>query len=82
MNSEEKILAMLEEKYQSILLTKKDLAGVMSCSLSTIDNLLKHGKNIPKYIKFGDTKNTSIRFLNTDVAEFLVGAGTVKGVEA
>lgn len=71
MNSQEKILSMLEEKYGSILLTKKDLAQVMGCSLSTIDNLLKGGINIPKHIKFGGAKNSSIRFCNTDVAEFL-----------
>lgn len=79
MSSQEKILSMLEEKYGSILLTKNDLAQVMGCSLSTIDNLLKIGTNIPKHIKFGESKNASIRFCNTDVAEFL--ATSAKEVE-
>lgn len=77
MNPQEKILTMLEEKYP-ILLTKKDLAEVMNCSLSSIDKMLKNGWNIPKPIKFADTRNASIRFLNTDVATFLVGASTSK----
>ncbi|MFA6144162.1 MAG: hypothetical protein WCW84_05115 [Sulfurimonas sp.] len=79
MSAQAKILSMLEEKYGSILLTKKDLSQVMGCSLSTIDNLLKIGKNIPKHIKFGDAKNSSIRFCNIDVAEFL--ATSAKEVE-
>ncbi len=59
-----------------MLLTKKELAEVMNCSLSSIDNMLKNGGNIPKPIKFADTRNSSIRFLNTEVAEFLVGASS------
>ena len=73
MNPQEKILLKLEENYP-ILLTKKNLAEVMNCSLSSIDNLLKNNGNLPKPIKFADTRNASIRFLNTEVAEFLVNA--------
>ena len=73
MNPQEIILKSLEEKYP-MLLRKKDLAEIMNCSLSSIDNMLKNDGNIPKSIKFSDTKHASIRFLNTDVAEFLVGA--------
>ncbi|RLA73053.1 MAG: hypothetical protein DRG78_23025 [Epsilonproteobacteria bacterium] len=75
MNQLNEVLAMLKEKY-SMLLTKKELAEVMNCSLSSIDNMLKNGGNIPKPIKFADTRNSSIRFLNTEVAEFLVGASS------
>jgi len=73
LNPQEKILLKLEENYP-ILLTKKNLAEVMNCSLSSIDNLLKNNGNLPKPIKFADTRNASIRFLNTEVAEFLVNA--------
>lgn len=79
MNQQEKILTMLEEKYP-ILLAKKDLAEVMNCSLSSINQMLKNGGNIPRPIKFADTRNASIRFLNTEVAEFLVGASNKEGV--
>ena len=75
MNPQEMILKRLEDKYP-ILLTKKNLAEVMNCSLSSIDNLLKNGGNLPKPIKFVDTRNASIRFLNTEVAEFLVNASS------
>lgn len=77
MNPHEIITKSLEAKYP-ILLTKKDLAEVMNCSLSSIDNMLKNGGNIPKLIKFADTRNASIRFLNTDVATFLVGASSTE----
>lgn len=73
MNPLNEVLAMLKEKY-AMLLKKEDLAEVMNCSLSSIDNLLKNGGNLPKPIKFADTRNASIRFLNTEVAEFLVSA--------
>ena len=73
MNQQEKIVEQLENKY-AMLLKKEDLAEVMNCSLSSIDNLLKNGGNLPKPIKFADTRNASIRFLNTEVAEFLVSA--------
>jgi len=75
MNPKELIIKRLEEKY-AMLLTKKDLAEVMNCSLSSIDNMLKNDGNIPKPIKFADTRNASIRFLNTEVAEFLVSASS------
>ena len=75
MNQLNEILAMLKEKY-AMLLKKEDLAEVMNCSLSSIDNLLKNGGNLPKPIKFADTRNASIRFLNTEVAEFLVNASS------
>ena len=67
----ENILKILNDKYHSLLITKPQLAEIMNCSLSTIDNLLKEGKNIPKPIKFGEGKNSSIRFNIADVAEFL-----------
>lgn len=75
MNQLNEILAMLKEKY-AMLLKKEDLAEVMNCSLSSIDNLLKNGGNLPKPIKFADTRNASVRFLNTEVAEFLVNASS------
>ncbi|QSZ41211.1 hypothetical protein GJV85_03480 [Sulfurimonas aquatica] len=77
MNPLNEVLAILKEKY-AMLLKKEDLAEVMNCSLSSIDNLLRTGGNLPKPIKFADTRNASIRFLNTEVAEFLVNAS--KGV--
>lgn len=73
----ENILKILNEKYNSLLITKSQLAEIMNCSLSTIDNLLKEGKNIPTPIKFGEGKNSSIRFNIVDVAEFL----SVKAIE-
>ena len=78
MNPQEIILKNLTEKYP-ILLTKKNLAEVMNCSLSSIDNMLRNDGNVPSPIKFSDTRNSSVRFLNTDVAEFLVGASGREG---
>lgn len=69
-NTNQKIMETLEKKYP-MFLTKKDLAEIMSCSLSSINNLLKDSANAPKRIKFANTKNSSVRFLNSDVADFL-----------
>jgi len=71
MDNRKIILEMLEKRFNSFYLTKKQLAEVMSCSLSTIDNLLKNEINIPRHVKFGKGNKSSIRFTIVDIADFL-----------
>ena len=73
MDTENKIIEMLEKKYKVFMLTKKQLSEVMGLSLSTIDNMLtKDTSKLPTYVKLGEGKKSSIRFGVIDVAKFLV----------
>jgi excisionase family DNA binding protein len=60
MNSQTNIINMLEQKFNKVLLTRQELAEVLTVSIGTVTNLIKE-KKIP-YIKFGDTKTSTIRF--------------------
>ncbi len=72
MDNENKIIELLEQRYESFLLNKKQLANIMSLSLSTIDSLLRDGSTqLPAHIKMGQGDKSAIRFTVTDVARFL-----------
>ena len=81
MDNEKQIIEMLEKKYKTFLLSKKELAQVMSISISGIDNLLSSDSpKIPKHIKMGQGSKSAIRFSVIDVARFLVGTSNVSKV--
>lgn len=72
MDSENKIIEMLEKKYKTFLLSKKQLAEIMSLSISGIDNLLANDSNkLPKHIKMGQGNKSAIRFSSISIARFL-----------
>ena len=72
MDNENKIIEMLEQKYKAFLLTKKQLAEILSLSVSGIDNLLaKNSDNLPEHIKMGDSAKSSIRFSVISIANYL-----------
>jgi len=77
MNSQTNIVNILEQKFNKVLLTRQELAEVLTVSIGTVTNLIKDKKI--SYIKFGNTKTSSIRFNIVDVAEFL--ATSAKEVE-
>ena len=77
MNSQINIINILEQKFNKVLLTRQELAEVLTVSIGTVTNLIKD-KKIP-YIKFGDTKTSTIRFNITDVAKWM--ATSVEEVE-
>ena len=60
----------LRENY-NITITKKDLANILSSSVSFIDKCMMKGQNLPNYKKLGSSKNSKIIFNLWDVAEFL-----------
>lgn len=72
MGNENKIIEMLEKKYKSFLLTKKQLAEILSLSVSGIDNLLaRKSENLPEHIKMGQGAKSSIRFSVISIARYL-----------
>lgn len=72
MDNENQIIEMLEKKYKSFLLSKKQLAEIMSLSISAIDNLLaKDSAKLPKHIKMGQGSKSAIRFSVISIASFL-----------
>lgn len=61
----------LTKKYNKSGLTRKDLADELTCSLSTVDRLLKNGLGLPSYIRIGMGKRARIIFPIREVASFL-----------
>jgi len=49
--------------------TKKELAKFLDCSISKIDHLIKN-KEI-EYFKYGTSKQSSIKFSETHITNFL-----------
>ena len=70
MENKEMIYNSLKEKY-NITVTKKQLAEILSSSISFIDKCIMKGENIPNYKKLGSSKNSKVIFTLTDVADFL-----------
>jgi len=64
------IFNSLKEEY-NITITKKDLAQILSSSISFIDKCIMRGQNIPNFKKLGSSRNTKVIFNLWDVAEFL-----------
>jgi transcriptional regulator with XRE-family HTH domain len=67
----ETIYKTLREEYKKTMISKKELAKEMGCSVSTIENGMRRGYGIPKYKKIGDSETGTVRFNIIDVAEFL-----------
>ena len=64
------IFNSLKEKY-NITITKKDLAQILSSSVSFIDKCIMKGQNIPNFKKLGSRRNSKVIFNLWDVADFL-----------
>lgn len=59
------------EQYNDVL-TKKDLSQILKLSLSTLDTMCSRNRDqLPTSFKLGDAKNSPIRFLKSDVIDFL-----------
>ncbi len=60
----------------SLMISKKDYADIIGCSLSSVDNYIREGYGCPNYKKMGKAKNAKVLFSLIDVANYL--AQTVK----
>lgn len=54
-----------------LLINKKQYAEITDCSVSSVDNYIKQGMNLPNYKKMGKAKNARVVFNLRDVAEFI-----------
>ena len=62
----------LERQFPSVqALDRKQTAKAIGIGLSTLDLRIKDGRNLPRYIKIGDAKNSRIVFPLLSIAEFL-----------
>jgi len=61
----------LSSKYNTLGLTRENLAEELTCSLSTIDRLLKEGVGLPAYKRIGNGKRARIIFPIAEVARFM-----------
>ncbi len=72
MNNETlEILEYLKKRIDKVLLTKKEVATLLSVSTTTIDNYIKREVNPLSFIKFGKSPKSPIRFHLTSIAIFL-----------
>lgn len=60
-----------------LLIGKRQYAKIIGCSLSTVDNHIKQGCNLPNYKKLGTAKNAKVAFNLRDVAEY-IASQTIK----
>ncbi len=65
------ILNYLTTKYRRLTITKTELSEELGVSLSTIDKMIAKKNVLPKPIKFGRSKNATIRFNIVDIAKYI-----------
>lgn len=61
----------LKEKYNRIVIGKKEIATELNISLSTVDLYISRGIGVPKYKKATKAKNARLLFNIYDVALYL-----------
>ena len=54
-----------------VVLDRKQTAAVLGIGISTLDLRISQGRDIPRYIKMGDAKNSRIAFAITDIAAYI-----------
>ncbi len=70
MENKEIIFNSLRDKY-NITIGKKELAEILSSSVSFIDKCLMRGENIPNYKRLSSSKNSKIIFNLADVVDYI-----------
>ena len=64
------VLQSLERQFPAMQALDRK-AKAIGIGLSTLDLRIKDGRNLPRYIKIGDAKNSRIVFPLLSIAEFL-----------
>ena len=72
-NTEYKVLLEhISSQYKGkVVLDRKQTAAVLGIGISTLDLRISQGRDIPRYIKMGDAKNSRIAFAITDIATYI-----------
>ena len=69
--NEEKLYQYLRDKYNRIIISKKELAQELGVCKSTIDHAIIKNEDMPPFKKLGKAKNARVVFNIVDVAKFL-----------
>ncbi len=54
-----------------VMISKRQYAEIIGCSLSAVDHYIAKGYGIPSYKKIGHQRNARVLFSLRDVAEYL-----------
>ena len=54
-----------------VMLNREQTAKLLGIGVSTLDLRIAEGRDIPRYIKMGDAKNSRIAFSITDIATYI-----------
>ena len=66
------LLEQISSQYKGkVVLDRKQTAAVLGIGISTLDLRISQGRDIPRYIKMGDAKNSRIAFAITDLAAYI-----------
>lgn len=66
------LLEHISSQYKGkVVLDRKQTAAVLGIGISTLDLRISQGRDIPRYIKMGDAKNSRIAFAITDIAAYI-----------
>ena len=66
------LLEHISSQYKGkVVLGRKQTAGALGIGISTLDLRISQGRDIPRYIKMGEAKNSCIAFAITDIAAYI-----------
>ena len=66
------LLGHISSQYKGkVVLDRKQTAAVLGIGVSTLDLRISQGRDIPRYVKMGDAKNSRIAFAITDIAAYI-----------
>ena len=66
------LLEHISSQYKGkVVLDRKQTAAVLGIGISTLDLRISQGRDIPRYIKMGDAKNSRIAFAIMDIAAYI-----------
>ena len=66
------LLEHISSQYKGkVVLDRQQTAKLLNIGVSTLDLRISQGRDIPRYIKMGDAKNSRIAFAITDIAAYI-----------
>ncbi|ALF47235.1 hypothetical protein [Campylobacter concisus] len=66
------LLEHISSQYKGkVVLDRKQTAGVLDIGVSTLDLRISQSRDIPRYIKMRDAKNSRMAFAITDIAAYI-----------
>lgn len=68
---DEKVHQYLTNKYNKLALTKAELAVELGISVSSINQYICQGKNLPSYLKTGNGKSSRIIFPINNIISYI-----------